>query len=100
MEAPGLEGSVVNLGRGQNWSIKEIAEICARLMGKKNWGLDIDTKRLRPYDVDELLCDTTHYESIAGKLEYKSFEDGLKETIDWYNRHGKVWIWEKRTSIV
>jgi len=95
MEASGLEGRAINLGRGKNWSIREIAEAIAKEMGIKNWGIDIDQNRLRPYDVDELLCDNTLYESLVGPLNFKSFEDGLRETIEWYNRHGQKWSWEK-----
>lgn len=95
METPNLEGSVVNFGRGKNWSVKEIADAIAKVMGKKDYELTIDKKRLRPFDVDELLCDNTLFNQLTGGIKFVSFEEGLKRTVDWYNEHGKKWSWEE-----
>jgi len=95
MEAPDVEGKVVNLGRGKNWSIKEIAENIALVMGIHNWGINIDQTRLRPYDVDELLCDMSYFNKLTGGIAYTDFQEGLRKTIEWYNNNGKKWSWEK-----
>jgi nucleoside-diphosphate-sugar epimerase len=95
METPNLEGTVVNFGRGVNWSVKEIADTIAKVMGKNDYEIIIDKKKLRPFDVDELLCDNTLFNKLTGGTEFVSFEEGLKRTVDWYNEHGKKWSWEE-----
>jgi len=95
MDTPGIEGKAINFGRGMNWSIKEIVEKIAHIMGKNNYGIDIDQSRLRPYDVDELLCDCTLFKTLVGDVTYTSFDDGLKWLIDWYRRHENKWSWER-----
>jgi len=95
METPDLEGQVINLGRGKNWSVKEIAEEIADVMKIPNWGIEIDRSRLRPYDVDELLCDITYFNKLTGGMQYTDFKEGLRQTIEWYNNNNKKWSWEK-----
>jgi len=95
MEAPDMEGKVVNLGRGKNWSVKEIAESISQAMGINNWGIEIEQARLRPYDVDELLCDNSYFNQLTGGIKYTDFVEGLKKTVEWYNKNGKKWSWEK-----
>lgn len=95
MEMPNFEGQVVNLGRGKNWSVKQIADAIAKVMGKKDYTISIEKKRLRPFDVDELLCDNTLFNQLTGGINFISFEEGLKKTVDWYIKHGKKWSWEE-----
>lgn len=94
METSNFEGQVVNFGRGKNWSIKEIVDKISKVMGRENYELTIDKSRLRPFDVDELLCDNILFNQLTGGVDYTEFEDGLKKTIDWYERNGKKWSWE------
>jgi len=66
MEVPNIEGTVVNLGRGENWLVKEVVENIAEVMRIKNWKIVVDKNRLRPYDVDELLCDNSYFNKLTG----------------------------------
>ena len=95
IEVPNTGALIVNHGRGKNWSIKEIAKHVADVMGIKNYTIVQENKRMRPYDVDELLCDNTLFNQLTGGTDFISFDDGLKRTIDWYNKHGKKWSWEE-----
>jgi len=95
MEMSNFEGQVVNLGRGKNWSIKEIVDTIADVMGKKDYEMTIEKKRLRPFDVDELLCDNTLFNALTGGISFTPFKEGIKNTVEWYNKHGKKWSWEK-----
>jgi len=95
MEIPGYEGGIVNVGCGENWSIKEIATEIANIMGKKDWNIIVQRRKLRPFDVDELLCDNTLFNRLTGGMNLRSFREGLRLTIDWYNTHGKKWSWER-----
>ena len=94
MEKPGCEGDVVNIGYGKNWSIKEIATETAGIMGKKDWNIIVEKKKLRPFDVDELLCDNTLFNKLTGGTSLRPFKEGLQLTVDWYNAHGRKWSWE------
>jgi dTDP-glucose 4,6-dehydratase len=95
MEVPDIEGTIVNCGRGKNWSIREIVDKLAKIMNRPDYSIVTEKKRLRPYDVDELLCDTTLFDQLTGGIKYTDFEDGLKWLVDWYHRHGNQWSWEK-----
>ncbi len=95
MVTPGYEGSIVNIGYGKNWSIKEIATEIAKIMGKEDWSIIVEKRKLRPFDVDELLCDNTLFNKLTGGTNFRSFREGLQLTVDWYNRHGKKWSWEQ-----
>lgn len=95
MEMSNFEGQVVNFGRGKNWSVKEIADKIAKVMDREGYELTIEKSRLRPFDVDELLCDNTLFNKLTGGVDYTEFEDGLKRTVNWYNRSGKKWSWEE-----
>jgi nucleoside-diphosphate-sugar epimerase len=99
MEVPNIEGTIVNFGRGKNWSIKEIADILSKIMNRKDYTMVQEKKRLRPYDVDELLCDTTLFTQLAGTIKYTDFEDGLKWLVEWYHHHGDKWSWEREKEI-
>jgi len=94
MQVPDIEGTVVNLGRGLNWSVKEIAQNIAEVLSTTNWGIQIDSNRLRPYDVDELLCNNSFFNQLTGGLEFTDFKEGLKKTIEWYRSNGARWSWE------
>jgi nucleoside-diphosphate-sugar epimerase len=95
METPGYEGGIVNIGYGKNWSVQEMAEEIAKIMGKKDWSIVVEKKKLRPFDVDELLCDNTLFNKLTGGMNFRSFREGLQLTLDWYNKHGKKWSWER-----
>jgi len=95
MEVPGIKGEVINLGRGKNWSIEEIAKEIAKVMEIKEYSIAIEKKRLRPYDVDELLCDISYFNRLTGGIQFTPFEEGLKNTVQWYQTHGSKWSWEK-----
>lgn len=95
METPMFGAMIVNLGRGRNWSVKEIVEHVASVMKVKNYTIMQERKRMRPYDVDELLCDNTLFTTLTGGLDFISFDDGLKRTVEWYKKHGRKWSWER-----
>jgi len=89
----GKVGEVYNCGSGQFYSVKEIAEKIAELMGKKI-EIKIDKKRLRPFDVDRLWCDNSKICQTINYFPETSLEDGLRKTITWYYENGKKWSWE------
>ena len=99
MEVPDIEGTVINCGRGKNWSVKEIADKLAKIMNREPYTIVQERKRLRPYDVDELLCDNSMFDQLTGGIKYTDFEDGLKWLVDWYHRHDDKWSWEREKEM-
>jgi GDP-L-fucose synthase len=74
----------VNIGNGEEFSIRHYAETICRIVG---------------YDFDKIQFDTTKYVgvkskclstkkliSLLGKLERTKLEDGLRQTIAWFAR--------------
>ena len=98
MKAKGTEGQVFNMGAGKDWSVKQMAEIIGRLMGHDKIKIEIDKARLRPLDVSVLRCDFSKMRKLTGWKPTVSFEEGLKRTIEDFEDHGRVWLWEKKIS--
>ena len=74
----------VNLGSGQEISIKNLAEMIARLtgfQGKLVW----DTTQ--PNGQPRRALDTSRAEKFFGWRAGTSFEEGLKQTIAWYREN-------------
>lgn len=73
----------VNLGSGMEISIKDLAELIAQLTGfsgKLVW----DTSK--PNGQPRRALDTSRGESYFGFRAQVSFEEGLRQTIEWYRR--------------
>lgn len=76
----------VNLGSGMEVSIKDLAEMIARLTGftgKLVW----DTTK--PNGQPRRSLDTSRAEQIFGFRAQMPFEDGLRRTIEWYQQARK-----------
>ncbi|MEW6092448.1 MAG: GDP-L-fucose synthase [Chloroflexota bacterium] len=74
----------VNLGSGNEISIKSLAELIARLTGfdgKLVW----DTSK--PNGQPRRALDVSRAESLFGFRARVSFEEGLRRTIDWYRQN-------------
>ncbi|MCD6479110.1 MAG: SDR family NAD(P)-dependent oxidoreductase [Candidatus Diapherotrites archaeon] len=89
------EGQVFNSGYGKCWSIKEIAEIIAEIMGVHDLKIVVEKQRLRPLDVQVLEANYFKLFRLTGWKPKVSFEEGLQKTIEWFNENGKRWPWEK-----
>jgi GDP-4-dehydro-6-deoxy-D-mannose reductase len=98
MKTAGNEGQVFNMGTGLDWSVKKMAEIIGRLMGHKKIKIVIDKERLRPLDVEVLNCNSKKMRKLTGWKPKVSFKEGLKRTIEDFEGHGRVWLWEKKIS--
>jgi len=75
-------GETINLGSGRDVEIRELVFLMAELFGK-HVTIERDSTRLRPYDVDRLLCDSSKAKKMLGWQPEVSLEDGLKRTIEW-----------------
>ncbi|MGF1524612.1 MAG: GDP-L-fucose synthase family protein [Leptolyngbyaceae cyanobacterium] len=74
----------VNLGTGEEISIKDLAELICELMGFEGelvWETD------KPNGQPRRCLDTTRAREVLGFEAQMSFREGLKRTIDWYRSH-------------
>jgi dTDP-glucose 4,6-dehydratase len=81
-------GKTINLGSGQETSIKDLAELIAGLIGR-SMDIQCDKQRIRPpnSEVDRLLADNRLARKLLGWKPSTSLEDGLKQTIEWVKAH-------------
>ena len=74
----------VNLGSGWEISIRELAKLIAKLTGFPG---EIHWDTTKPDGVSRRLLDPAKAEREFGFYPSTLFEEGLKETIAWYNAH-------------
>jgi GDP-L-fucose synthase len=74
----------VNLGAGFEISIKDLAELIARLTGFRG---ELVWNTSQPDGQPRRSLDTTRAKTLFGFEARTTFEDGLTRTIDWYRAH-------------
>lgn len=86
--AAGLEdatiGETINLGNGQEVSIKELANLIARLLPGSNIAVEYGPDR--PGDVRRLIADTSRARQLIGFAPSISLLQGLEKLRDWYQQ--------------
>jgi NAD dependent epimerase/dehydratase len=84
----GIEGVVVNLGTGEDISVREVAETIIALTGRKV-RIEVEEERMRPErsEVMRLVSDNRLAREKIGWRPEVSLEDGLRKTIDWIEGH-------------
>ncbi len=87
------DGEAVNVGSGSVYSVREIAQKVAAIMGKPA-DIRVDPKRFRRYDIPVFSADNSKLKKWTGWSPKISIEEGLKLTVDWYLEHGSKWSWE------
>jgi len=90
-----LNGEIFNIGSGKAISVVDIAKVIGPLMGKPYFAISIDPKKLRPYDVNHLECNALKIEKMIGWKPQYTFEQGMKETVEWFLKNKCKWSWEK-----
>ncbi|GMR10727.1 MAG: GDP-L-fucose synthase [Anaerolineae bacterium] len=71
----------VNLGSGEEISIKELVETIAELTGFRG---EVNWDTTRPNGQPRRSLDTSRAKELFGFVANTSLEDGLRETIEWY----------------
>jgi nucleoside-diphosphate-sugar epimerase len=84
----GQPGEIYNLGASSCISIEMLARVIGRLMGHDSITIEIDPKKLRPWDIERLEADNTKIHQIVEYRPKTSFEDGLRLTIEYFKRYG------------
>ena len=82
LETPEAAGEVFNIGSGRNYSILDIAEQMARVLGKEEIEPEIVGK-CRVGDIRNCFADISHAQRILGYKPQVTLEQGLAELADW-----------------
>ena len=80
-EAPGASGQVINVATGGRVSLNQLFEEMRKLVGA-----DVRPKYAEPRagDVRDSQADIEKSRELLGYEPIVSFEDGLRQTVDWY----------------
>ena len=84
----GAVGKVVNIGTGTDISIEELVKKILGLIGKQG-EIEVEDRRIRPEksEVMQLLSDTRLAQKLFQWAPQYTLEDGLRETIGWYQKN-------------
>lgn len=84
-------GQEVNIANQEEISIATLAKALIRLINPQA-KIKTDTQRLRPKrsEVERLLGDSSKLRRLTGWKPRYSFEQGLKETIDWFSNRDNL----------
>ena len=80
---PGIEGELINLGCGEDVSMRDLATKIVDLLGnlvEPQFGALPD----RPTEIWRMYCDNTKAKSLLGWSPRHTLEEGLAKTIEWY----------------
>ena len=77
------DDDLVNIGNGQEFTIRHYAESICRIIGYDFGKIQFDTTK---YVGVKSKCLSTKLVSILGKLERTKLEDGLRQTTDWFSQ--------------
>jgi dTDP-L-rhamnose 4-epimerase len=82
LEVAKAAGEVLNIGSGRNYSILEIAEAMARVLGKEDIEPQIVGK-CRVGDIRNCFADISRAHEVLGYRPQVTLEDGLAELAEW-----------------
>jgi nucleoside-diphosphate-sugar epimerase len=83
--SPGVEGEIINLGCGEEISMRDVATMILDIMGnpiEARFGALPE----RPTEIMRMYCDSSKARTLLGWAPKHSLRDGLAKTIEWYGR--------------
>ena len=84
-------GQVYNMGSEDGIQIYDLAHLIGKLMGHEKITINVDQKRVRPWEIWHLQSDNTKlYSAISVRPQVK-LEEALKRTIQYFRDNGNVW---------
>ena len=81
MERSASDGQVINIGCGKPISIREVAEMLAKSLGKDL--PPVITNKYRAGDIRHCYADLTRARALLGYEPQVSYEEGFRELADW-----------------
>ncbi len=94
-EAPGASGEVINVATGGRISLNQLFSTMRSLAGG---AVEPTYEESRAGDVRDSQADITKARRILGYEPTVSFEDGLRQTMDWYGSHVSSQAESKRST--
>lgn len=88
------DGEAFNVGSGTSRSMRELVSLCAEIMGRRDYRITQDERRLRRREIQEFRADSSLLRAATGWVPSLSLEDGLRRTIDWFRDNGSRWSYE------
>ena len=89
---PAVLGSIINVGGGEELSVRSIAERIFRVVGADQDLLRFGVLPERAGEVSRFFCDATRCRTILGHRPEVSLDEGLSRTIEW--ARGQGWATE------
>jgi UDP-glucose 4-epimerase len=80
---PGIDGEVINIGCGDEVSIRDVALTVLELLGNPVEP-EFGALAYRPTEIWRMVGDSTKARTLLGWSPTHSLEDGLRLTIEWY----------------
>ena len=83
-EADGVEGQEINLGTGEEWSVRAVVDAVGSVLGRE-LVVVTSAERVRPPDseVERLVAGIDRARALLGWGPATSFHDGLAQTVEW-----------------
>ena len=103
-----VDGEVFNIATGKDWTVNKIATMVSDAMGRKYAAGDIEYAPSmqsigdRPGQVYRHTGDASKLAHVLGWKPKHGFEDGLRETIEWYIDNSDWWktkLWMRHVPI-
>ena len=79
-------GEIINIGSGTEIRIQDLVHKIAKIVGIKI-KIKTDESRLRPYDVNRLICNNTKAQKLLKWTPKISLDAGLKITFEWAKKN-------------
>ena len=86
--SPKAIGETINIGNGVEYKIKDVVALVLRLMNSPTKP-KIGALPYRPGETLHFYCDNTKAKEILGWTPRVALEDGLRMTIDWFQRNSQ-----------
>ena len=85
--AEGIVGETINIGSERAVTIKDLVKLIALILSK-DVSITIDPSRIRPSDVETLICDYSKASRLLGWQPTMSIREGLEITVGWAVKNG------------
>jgi len=95
LETENIEGEIINIGTNKTWKMKDILNLIKKETKTEEKEVAIDERRMRPKDVKKLITNNSKAKKLLKWKPTTTFEEGIKKTIQWYLKNGKLWGYEK-----
>jgi dTDP-L-rhamnose 4-epimerase len=82
LESDAAAGHVINVGSGQGYTVSEIGQRLARILGREEVGVEV-TGKYRVGDIRHCFADTSRAEELLGYRAQCGLDQGMAELAEW-----------------